>query len=180
MLAAGAMFRLETIMRSASLALAAALATLCMATSLEGQQRERPIDPRSLQLLAQGRAALAAGNADTATDLIETALTVDPRNRAAIVVLADTARGRGLPGKAIRLYREALVLDPADTAALRGQGEALVDKGAVRRAQDNLARIRGLCKGAACSDATVLAQAIAKGPPVTTAQVSKPDAPATP
>ena len=167
-------------MRYSSLAIAAGLATLCMATSLQGQQRERPIDPRSLQLLAQGNAARAAGNVDGATDLIETALAVDPRNRGALVALADTARVRGLPGKAIRLYREALSLDGADTAALRGQGEALVDKGAVHLAQTNLQRIRTLCK-TGCADATVLAQAIAKGPPVTTtAQVETPGATATP
>ena len=171
--------RLETIMRYSSLAIAAGLAAVCMSTSLQGQQRERPIDPRSLQLLAQGNAARAAGNVDGATDLIETALAVDPRNRGALVALAETARSRGLPGKAIRLYREALALDPADTAALRGQGEALVDKGAVHLAQANLQRIRTLCK-AGCADATVLGQAIAKGPPVTTAQVEKPGATATP
>ena len=174
-----AVFPLETIMRHTSLALAAALAVLCMTTSLQGQQRERPIDPRSLQLLAEGRAARAAGNIDGAADLLETALAVDPRNRAALLTLAETARSRGLPGRAIHLYREALLLEPGDTAALRGQGEALVAKGAVHRAEDNLARIRTLCK-AGCADASELAQAIAKGPPITTAQVAKPGTPATP
>ncbi|WP_174292490.1 tetratricopeptide repeat protein [Sphingomonas bacterium] len=160
-------------MRTTWIAAAAALALVCMSTSLRSQPGERGIDPRSAQLLAQGRAALAAGNAEGATDLIETALAVDPRNRGAIVALAELAMAGGLSGKAIGLYREALLLDPNDTAALRGQGEALVAKGAVKRAGENLAKIKTLCK-ADCADATTLAAALAKGPPVTTAQVTPP------
>lgn len=157
-------------MRISSVALAAALTLVCVSTSLQGQRPDDQIDARSMQLLAQGRAAKAAGNLDGATDLLETAVAVDPRNRAAFVALGDVADARGLPGKAIRLYREALTLEPNDVAALRGQGEALVMKGAVVRARENLAKIRLLCK-AGCSDATALAAVIAKGPPVTTAQV---------
>ena len=160
-------------MRTTSIAAAAALTLVCISTSLQSQPAERAIDPRSLQLLGEGRAARAAGNVEGATDLIETALTVDPRNRGALVTLAELASSNGLSGKAIGLYREALVLDPNDTAALRGQGEALVAKGAVQRAQANLAKIRALCK-VGCADATTLAAAVAKGPPVTTAQVVPP------
>ena len=160
-------------MRISSVAIAAALATVCVSTSLHGQRPDDQIDPRSLQLLVQGKAARAAGNLDGATDLLETAVAVDPRNRPAFIALADVAEARGLSGKAIRLYREALSLEPNDTAALRGEGEALVTKGAVLRARDNLAKIRTLCRGQ-CADATQLAAAIAKGPPITTAQVDKP------
>jgi Tfp pilus assembly protein PilF len=166
-------------MRVSSLAIAATLTLVCVSTSLQGQRPDDQIDARSMQLLAQGRAARAAGNLDGATDLLETALAVDPRNRGAFTSLADVAEARGLPGKAIRLYREALSLEPNDTAALRGQGEAMVMKGAVTRARDNLARIRTLCKGQ-CSDATQLAAVIAKGPPivrapaVAAAQIAKP------
>ena len=157
-------------MRVSSVALAAALSVICISTSLSGQRPDDRVDARSLQLLAEGRAARAAGNADGATDLLETAVLVDPRNRAAFVELAMVAEARGLPGKAIRLYREALLLEPNDVAALRGQGEAMVAKGAVTRARDNLAKIRALCK-AGCGEANQLAAAIAKGPPVTTAAV---------
>jgi hypothetical protein len=71
------------------------------------------------------------------------------------------------------MYREALALEPNDVAALAGQGEAMVQKGAVERAKANLARIKTLCK-TACAPATTLAAVIAKGPPpaVVTAQVS--------
>lgn len=163
-------------MRTSSIAVAAALAVTCMATSLQGQQAPAPISAQSMQLLSQARVARAAGNLDGASDLLETALAADPRNRAALVTLADIAKARGLPGSAVRYYREALLLDPNDTVALRGQGEALVDKGAVHVAEANLAKIRTLCKAAACPDATLLAAAIAKGPPVATAQVVKPAA----
>lgn len=160
-------------MRVSAVALAASLALASLSASLNGQRPDDQIDPRSSELVAQARAARAAGNLDGATDLLETAVTVDPRNRAAFVLLADVADARDLPGKAIRLYREALLLEPNDTAALRGQGESLVKRGAVSRAQENLSKIRSLCKGA-CPDAQALASVIAKGPPVTTAAATPP------
>ncbi|HEU0044722.1 tetratricopeptide repeat protein [Sphingomonas sp.] len=158
-------------MRYMPVAVAASLALVSISTSLQGQRAAPPIDPRSLQLLADGRAARAAGDLNGAVDAFETAVAVDPRNRAAFVALADAAEARGLPGKAIRLYREALLLDPNDVTALAGQGEALVAKGAVNRARENLAKVRALCK-TGCAPATQLAAAIAKGPPVATAQVT--------
>lgn len=157
-------------MRLSSLALAAGLAVVSISTSLQGQRPDPAVDPRSLQLLAEGRALKAGGNLDGAVDLLETALAVDPRNRGALIALAEIAEARDLPGQSIRLYREALLLQPDDVAALSGQGEALVAKGAVTVARANLARIRTLCKGS-CPEATRLSSAIAKGPPVTTAQV---------
>lgn len=157
-------------MRALPFAIASALTLACLSTSLQGQRPPAPLDARSAQLLAQGKAARAAGDLDGAVDALETAVVVDPRNREAFVVLAEVADARELPGKAIRLYREALALELNDVTALRGQGEALVAKGAVARAQENLAKIRTLCK-TACPAATQLAAVIAKGPPVTTAQV---------
>ncbi len=162
-------------MRISSVAIAAALTLVCVSTSLSGQRPDDQIDARSLQLLAQGRTLVAGGNLDGATDVLETALAVDPRNRGAFVLLAQVANTRGLPGKAIRLYREALALEPNDLGALRGQGEALVAKGAVIKARENLVKIKTLCK-TQCADATQLAAVIAKGPPITTAQVVKPAA----
>jgi len=162
-------------MRISSVAIAAALTLVCVSTSLSGQRPDDQIDARSLQLLARGRTLVAGGNLDGATDVLETALAVDPRNRGAFVLLAQVANTRGLPGKAIRLYREALALEPNDLGALRGQGEALVAKGAVIKARENLVKIKTLCK-TQCADATQLAAVIAKGPPITTAQVVKPAA----
>lgn len=160
-------------MRISLVSAAAALALLSVSTSLNAQRADDQIDARSVALLDRGKAARAAGDLDTANGLIESALAVDPRNRAAYLVLAEIARAQGLPGKAIRFYREALTLEPNDQAALRGQGEAMVQKGAVERARENLARLKTLCGN--CADATQLAAAITKGPPATaTAQVVPP------
>jgi len=121
-------------MRYSSLGAAAALALLSLSTSLHGQRPDAQIDPRSLQLLASAKAAQSAGNLTLAAETLETALAVDPRNRAAFVTLGDVSLAQGLSGKAIRYYRGALALDPNDLAALSGQGEALVAKGAIERA----------------------------------------------
>ena len=164
--------KLEYLMRYTSVAIAAALTLLTIGTAVQGQRAEDAIDPRSLALLAKGRALQASGNLDAATDLLETAVTVDPRNRDAFVTLGQVAQARALPGKAIRLYREALSLDPNDIAALRGQGEALVARGAVQRAKDNLAKIRTVCAKRACPEIAALSATIAKGPPVVTAAAS--------
>lgn len=159
-------------MRFSSVAVAASLALVSISTSLHGQRPDDQIDARSMALLAQGKAAKAAGNLDGASDALESALAVDPRNRQAFIVLAQVAETRGLSGKAIRYYREALTLEPNDPVALKGQGEALVAKGAMARAKENLARLRTVCKGE-CPQANELAAVIAKGPPpVATAQVT--------
>jgi Tfp pilus assembly protein PilF len=154
------------------LVLAFGLATLSSSSSF-GQRRDDQIDPRSQALVRQAEALRAAGNLSGAEDLIESALAIDPRNRAAYVALGRVAQGQGLPGKAIRFYRDALALDPNDVTALAGQGEAMVQKGAVERARVNLARINQLCK-TGCAAATALNTAIAKGPPapVVTAQAN--------
>ena len=153
-------------MRVTAISAAAALLLLSVSTSLMAQRPDAQIDPRSIALVQEGRAAQAAGNIEGANDALESALAVDPRNREAFVLLAEIARSRGLPGKAIRLYREALLLEPNDLAALRGQGEAMVSKGAIEKAKANLAKIKTICT-AGCNDANVLAAAIAKGPPAT-------------
>jgi tetratricopeptide (TPR) repeat protein len=160
-------------MRFAPAAIALSLVLATVSSAVLSQRPDDQINPRSLALLAQGKAAQAAGNFAAANDALETALAVDPRNREAFKTLGSVARAQNLPGKAIRYYREALLLEPNDTAAIAGQGEAMVQKGAVERAKANLAKLRTLCK-AGCADSTVLASAIAKGPPpaVITAQAT--------
>jgi hypothetical protein len=71
------------------------------------------------------------------------------------------------------MYGNALVLEPNDPQALAGQGEAMVQRGAVARARENLAKLQGLCKKG-CPQVAELTAAIAKGPPaaVVTAQAS--------
>src|SRR3546814_8434786 len=85
-----------------------------------------------------GEAALAAKNYQGAIDRLESALAVDPRNRRAYILLGKVAQAQELPGKAIGLYGQALALEPNDLAALEAQGGAMVQRGAVKRAEANL------------------------------------------
>ncbi|MCW3848716.1 tetratricopeptide repeat protein [Sphingomonas sp. LB-2] len=161
-------------MRVFAVSAAAALMLLTVSTGLMAQRPDDQIDPKSVALVQQGLTQKASGNFDGAIDSLETALAVDPRNRAAFIGLAEIARARGLYGRAIRLYTEALALEPNDVAALRGQGEAMVQKGAVEKAKGNLARIRTICGTSPCNDATLLAAVIDKGPPASVVAATNP------
>ena len=151
-------------MRFTPPALGIALVLATVSSVGHSQKPDSVIDPRSNLLVAEARTEIAAGKFEAATDALETALAIDPRNRGAFVVMAEVAQKQGLPGKAIRFYRESLLIEPNDIAALAGQGEAMVAKGAVTKAKENLARIKVLCVGA-CPDGVRLSTAIAKGPP---------------
>jgi len=151
-------------MRFSPVAIALSLTLLAVSSGVNGQKADDQINPRSQALLAEGQEQLKAGNLTAANDALETALAVDPRNRAAFVALGRVAQAQQLPGKAIRMYFEALSLEPNDVNALSAQGEAMVQKGAVERARANLVRVKALCKSE-CAPATQLAAAIAKGPP---------------
>jgi len=157
---------LEMLMRFSPMAVALSLTLLAVSSGVNGQRADDQINPKSMALLAEGQAQLRAGNLTAANDALETALAVDPRNRAAFIALGHVAQAQALPGKAISLYFEALSLDPNDVTALSAQGEAMVQKGAVERARANLARVKTLCK-TECAPATQLAAVIAKGPPPT-------------
>ncbi|MBC7521702.1 MAG: tetratricopeptide repeat protein [Sandarakinorhabdus sp.] len=104
------------------------------------------LKPVSIRMTDQGKAALARGDANAAIDAFEAALASDPKNVAAFSGIAQGYEKLGLPGKAVKYYREALVLNPSDIAALEGQGKALIARGATARAQVNLARIKAVCK----------------------------------
>lgn len=161
-------------MRLTPIAFSIAIALATMASAGHGQRPDDQIDARSRALTQQGQALIAAGQFEQAIDVLESALAVDPRNREGYIALARVAQGQKLPGKAIRLYSEALALEPNDLTALAGQGEALVERGALERAKMNLAKIRTLCK-TSCPQAMTLAAVIAKGPPpqVVTAEAPK-------
>jgi Tfp pilus assembly protein PilF len=162
---------LELFMRFSPIALALSLMLAATSSAVIGQKPDDQINPRSMALLQQGTSQYQAGHLTAATDTLETALAVDPRNRAAYIELGRVAQAQQLPGKAIRLYFEALALEPNDVTALSAQGDAMVQKGAVVRAKANLERIKALCKKG-CAAATELAANIAKGPPpvIVTAQ----------
>lgn len=143
-----------------AIALATVLATVSSVS--HSQRPDNQIDIRSLALMRFAQGEVAAGRLGAANDALESALAVDPRNRQAFVVLAEVAKRQGLPGKAIRFYREALLIEPNDVVALAGQGEALVAKGAVTKARENLARVKTLCT-ANCPEQQNLAAAIERG-----------------
>lgn len=160
-------------MRYSPVTLSLALALACVSSGVLAQKPDDQINPQSLALTRAGEAALAAKNYQAAVDNLETALAVDPANRQAYVVLGKVAQAQNLPGKAIALYGQALAIEPNDLAALEAQGKAMVQRGAVKRAEANLKRIRTLCRSE-CLPARGLAAAIAKGPPpaVVTAQTA--------
>lgn len=143
---------------------ALALSAVVAVTASVGQGAPpAPLDPRAAALIAQGRAALSAGQADQAVDDFESALAVQPGHVAIYLNLAEATRKQGMQGKALHYYREALKIEPNNTYAIAGEGEALVEKGAVEKARRNLARLQQMC-GATCSPAAELAAAIQKGP----------------
>ena len=140
---------------------AAALSLLlAVSASVSHADNARP-DPRAEVLMAQGRAAFAAGETQAAIDAFEAALAVDPAYTPIFLELAQVARKEGLQGKAIRYYREALVRDPNNPAAISGEGGALFEKGAVEKARENLAQLESLC-GASCPETLELRSMIAR------------------
>ncbi len=124
---------------------------------------DNQLSPLSITWLKAGEQQLAARNTVDAIQNFEAALAADPRNRQAYIGLARAAEADGLPGRAVRYYREALQIDPNDVTALELQGVAFVERGAKPRAEDNLARLKTLCE-APCPPADRLTAAIAKGP----------------
>lgn len=157
---------LEIVMRYTPITCALALGLACVSSVVSGQKPDGQIDPLSARLVAEGTALASQGNYAAANDAMESALVRDPRNRDAYIGLAKVAQKQELNGKAIRMYREALRMEPNDLNALSGQGEALVAKGAVEKAKENLARIEKLCI-ARCQEQVKLAASIEKGPPQT-------------
>ena len=150
----------------------AGVAALLLASPVVGQKPDNQINPTSLELLKEGEAHLAAGRFVEADDALETALVVDPRNRAAFIALARVAQKQKLFGQAIRFARKALALEPNDREALAVQGEAMVELGAVARARENLTRLQKLCPGG-CPQVAQLSAAISRGPTVAAVQSEK-------
>ncbi len=160
-------------MRYAPVAAALSLC-LAMTASISSAGDIGKPDPRAAVLIAQGQAALAAGETTAAIDAFEAALAVDPAYTPIFIDLAEAARQQGLQGKAIRYYREALSRDPGNFAAISGEGAALVEKGALEKAKKNLAKLQSLC-GDECPETVALESTIARGVPARLAVESKAD-----
>jgi tetratricopeptide (TPR) repeat protein len=152
----------ELLMRFAPAAAALSLCLAMSASVLNAGAGAAP-DPRAAALIAQGQAALNAGETQAAIDAFEAALAVDPGYTPIFIDLAQAARQSGLQGKAISYYREALERDPGNFAAIAGEGAALVEKGALEKAKKNLAKLQSLC-GDNCPETVALQSSIARGP----------------
>jgi tetratricopeptide (TPR) repeat protein len=156
-------------MRALHRALIIGFAGAMLAAPVAGQKADDQLHPKSVQLLRQGEALLAAGKFVEADDALETALAVDPRNRAAFIVMARVAHKQKLYGQAIRFTNKALLLEPTDRQALAVQGEAMIELGALPRARDNLAKLQKLCPSG-CAELATLSGAITRGSTVAVAQ----------
>jgi tetratricopeptide (TPR) repeat protein len=152
---------LEKIMRFSPAAIALSLSFAVLSSAGVSKKSDDQIDPLSLSLMQKGDAAAQAKNLEDAVGWYETALAVDPRNRAAYIAMARAVKAKGLNGKAIRFYKEALELEPNDQTALSEQASAMLAKGAVDQAKNNLARLKLLCTSN-CTEVDKLALAIGK------------------
>ena len=152
----------ETIMRFSPAAIASAVILVTVSSASMGAppQPAAPISATSRAMQSQADALQRAGDLDAATGFYETALAADPRNADAYIGLAMIARAQDLPGKAVGYYREALALAPDNRDVIAAQGEALIARGAVEKARQNLARLNELCGRARCPQAARLTQAI--------------------
>ena len=142
---------------------AAALSLALAMTASVGWSAERDPDPRAAMLIAEGQTALQGGDVQGAIDAYEAALVVDPGYTPLYLRLAEAARADQMQGKAIRYYREVLNREPRNYAAMSGEGEALLEKGALEKARANLARLESAC-GKTCPETQPLAAALAIGP----------------
>ena len=150
-------------MRLSPLVLAFGLAASSLAVPVIGQKPDDQVAPKSVEFLKKGETALAAGKLIEADDAFETALAIDPRNRAAFVAMARVAVKQKLYGQAIRLTNKALSLEPTDRDALAVQGTAMVELGASSRAREVLAKLQKVCTQG-CPQYAELNAAIVRGP----------------
>jgi tetratricopeptide (TPR) repeat protein len=157
-------------MKSFPRLLLAGLATMALSAPVTGQRSDDQIQPKSVALMHQAQSLLAAGKLEEAENMLESALVVDPRNRWAYVDLARVAEKQRLFGKAIRMTSKALLMEPNDPDAIAVQGEAMVEMGALARAQENLQKLQTICAAKGCPQVAQLSAAISRGPTVASAK----------
>ena len=157
-------------MRSLPSVLLIGIAAVALAAPVAGQRPDDQIAPKSVELQHQARELMAAGKLEQAEDALETSLAVDPRNRWAYVDLARVAEKQHLFGKAMRMTEKALLIEPNDPDAIAVQGEAMVELGAVPRAQANLQKLQQICGAKGCPQVSQLTAAISRGPTVAAAK----------
>jgi tetratricopeptide (TPR) repeat protein len=156
-------------MRSLPRLLLIGLTGISLAAPVASQRADDQIAPRSIELQRQAKELIASGKLESAEDMLETALAVDPRNRGAFVDIARVAEKQHLFGKAIRMTNKAMLLEPSDPDAIAVQVEAMVEMGATARAQENLQNLQTICRGG-CPQIAQLSAAITRGPTVASAK----------
>ena len=144
--------------------LLAGFAAVALAAPVAGQRPDDQIPPKSIELLHQGQAMLAAGKLEQAENVLETALAVDPRNRWRLVDLARVAEKQQLFGKAIRMTNKALLIEPNDLDAIAVQGEAMVEMGATAARAGKSAEAADDLRPKGCPQVAQLSAAISRGP----------------
>jgi len=157
-------------MRSLSRLLLIGISGVALAAPVASQRADDQILPKSAALQRQAKDLVGVGKLEQAEDLLETALAVDPRNRGAFVDIARVAEKQHLYGKAIRMTNKALMLEPNDPDAIAVQGEAMVEMGAIARAQANLQKLQQICGAKGCPQIAQLSAAISRGPTVASAK----------
>jgi len=162
-------------MQSFPRVLLAGFAAIALGAPVGAQSPDDQINPKSVQLMHEGQALIAAGKLEEAENMLETALAVDPRNRWAYVDIARVAEKQHLYGKAVRMADKALLIEPNDPDAIAVQGEAMAEMGATARAQDNLRKLQQICAAKGCPQVAQLSAAISRGPAVASAKA--PDSP---
>ena len=162
-------------MRSLPRLLIIGLSGIALAAPVAGQRSDDQISSKSIALMHQGQALMAAGKLEDAENALETALAVDPRNRWAYTDIARVAEKQHLFGKAVRMTDKALLIEPNDPDAIAVQGEAMVEMGATARAQENLQKLQQICGAKSCPQVAQLSTAISRGPTVASAKT--PDSP---
>lgn len=156
-------------MRAFARVLLIGFAAVAVAAPVGGQRPDDQISPRSIELMHRGQALMSAGKFEEAENALESALAVDPRNRWAYTEIARVAERQRLFGKAIRMTGKALAIEPNDPDAIAVQGQALVELGAMARAQENLQKLQTICGGKACPQTAQLSTAISRGQTVASA-----------
>lgn len=146
-------------MRFSPAAIALSFTFAIMSSASISGRADNDIDARSVALVKTGDEEASAGRVDSAIGWYESALAVDPRNRAAYIAMARAVKSQGLNGKAISFYTEALEIDANDQVALAEQAEAFIAKGALEQARKNMARLTTVCR-ADCNSVARLTTAI--------------------
>lgn len=106
-----------------------------------------------------GRSLAHAGRFEEAIEILSRASAKDDKR--VLNYLGYSNRKLGRIDVGLEYYRRALALDPEYTLVREYMGEALLQKGDLEGALEQLVEIKRLCKGRGCSEYTDLAGQIA-------------------